>query len=249
MKKHLILFIAAISMTFFVGCNYEDDIDPPNYVTFDINELDLSVQEDSSESFDVTVYTANTTGSDRTFTINVDESSTLDPGAYTLPASVTVPANSNEVTFTVGVTGSGIDDFGDTLVLSLGKEQGAYTGHPLAVDITKLCDFELTGDYTNASGWFEAEYAVEVEAGSSANQYVVKDMFEDGFDITFTVNEDSSITVPKQDAWVSGTYGQASVDGRAGSKVEPCIGVVTLVLRHTVSAGSFGVATEVLTKQ
>lgn len=247
MKKSILL-LAMFSIS-LVGCDYDVELEPLNYVTFDSNELDLSVHEDTSESFDVTVYTGNTTGSDRTFTVNVDESSTLDPGAYTLPASVTVPANANEVTFTVEVTGSGIDDFGDTLVLSLGKEQGAYTGHPFAIDITKLCDFEISGDYTNASGWFDgAEYAVEVQAGSSANEYVVKDMFEDGTDITFTVNEDFSITVPKQDAWVHGTFGQASVQGRAGSKVEPCIGTVTLVLNHTVSAGSFGVASEVLTK-
>ncbi len=248
MKKSILL-LAMFSISLFAGCDYDVELEPLNYVTFDSNELDLSVHEDTSESFDVTVYTSNTTGTDRTFTVNVDESSTLDPGAYTLPASVTVPANSNEVTFTVEVTGSGIDDFGDSLVLSLGKEQGAYTGKSFAIDITKLCDFELTGDYTNASGWFEAEYPVEVEAGSSANEYVVKDMFEDGTDITFKVNEDSSITVPKQNAWVSATYGQASVEGQTGSKVEPCIGVVTLVLKHTVSAGSFGVASEVLTKQ
>lgn len=247
MKKS-ILYLTMISLLFIVGCNGDDELEPLNYVTLDSTEMDLSVHEDTSESFDVTVYTGNTTGSDRTFTVNVDESSTLDPGAYTLPGSVTVPANSNEVTFTVEVTGSGIDDYGDILILSLGKEQGAYTGHPYVINITKLCDFEITGDYSNASGWFEAEYDVEVQAGSSANEYIVKDMFEDGTDITFTVNEDFSITVPKQDAWVSGTYGQASVQGKAGSKVEPCIGTVTLVLDHTVSAGSFGVASEVLTK-
>lgn len=249
MKKQFLLLIMALSLSVFVGCDYDDEFTPPNYVTFDKTAYSLNVDENSSSTMEVTVYTSNITGSDRTFAVNVDPSSTLSAAALDLPSTVTVPANSNEVTFTVGVSDTDLNNAGDKLVLTLGEEPGLTAGPAYTINISRICPFEVIGDYTNASGWFEAEYAVEVQAGSSANEYVVKDMFEDGTDITFTVNEDSSITVPKQAAWVSATYGQASVEGQAGSKVEPCLGLVTLVLKHTVSAGSFGVASEVLTKQ
>lgn len=246
MKKHFILIFMAVS-TLLVGCQYDDDFTPPNYVTFEDDEMDFAVDQNSSGSFDVTVYTANTTGSDRTFTINVDESSTINADSYSLPQTITVPANSNEATFTVDVTDNSIGDTGDTLVLELAEESGLSAGDPLTVNIAKICDFEPVGTFINNSGWFEEEYPVVVEKGAAANQYVVKDMFADGTDITFTVNADFTVTVAKQNAWVSGTYGQASVTGRPGSKFNPCSRVVTLVLQHTVSAGSFGTFTEVLT--
>ncbi|WP_156879234.1 hypothetical protein [Salinimicrobium xinjiangense] len=209
--------------------------------------MSFNIDENTSGSFDVTVYTATTTGSDRTFTINVDESTTINADSYSLPQTVTVPANTNEVTFTVEVTDNSIGNFGEVLVLELAEEQGLSAGAPLTVDITKICEFEPVGTFINDSGWFEAEYPVTVEAGASANQYVVKDMFAEGTDVTFTVNADYTVSVPKQNAWVSGTYGQASVTGQTGSKFNPCSREVTLILQHTVAAGSFGTYTELLT--
>lgn len=242
--------MAVVSTSFFVGCDSDDEITPPNYVTFGTNSVDLVVNENSSASFDVTVYTANETGSDRTFTINVDESSTLNSEALNMPSTVTIPANSNEATFTVDVTDTNLDNAGETLILTIQGEQGVYTGDPLEVNIARFCEFEPVGTFLNNSGWFEAEFPVVVEAGSAAGQYVVIDMFEEGTDITFTVNEDLTVTVPTQDAWFhAAQYGQASVTGQEGSGVEPCNGIVTLVLQHTVEAGSFGTASEVLTVQ
>lgn len=249
MKKHLILFLVSISMTFFVGCDYDDEIDPPNYVTFESNSLDLAVHENSSESMDVSVYTGNITGSDRTFSINVDPASTIDPSAYSLPERVTIPANTNEASISIDVTGAGIANEGDVLILKLGEGEGAFTGKGLTLNLNKVCDFERTGSFNNNSGWFGSEFPVEIVAGSAANQYVVKDLFSEGTDITFTVNDDLSISVPTQNSFVHPRHGQASVTGRPGSKIEPCIGKITLALRHTVAAGSFGTFNEVLTRR
>lgn len=240
------MILLAVS-TVFVGCQYDDDFTSPNYVTFEADEMSFNIDENTSDSFDVTVYTGNTAGTDRTYTINVDESTTLNADSYSLPETVTVPANSNEVTFTVDVTDNSIGNYGEELVLDLVEEQGLSAGAPLTVNITKICEFDPIGVFVNDSGWFEAEYPVDVEAGAAANQYVVKDMFEEGTDITFKVNADYTVSVAKQNAWVSGTYGQASVTGKAGSKFNPCSREVTLVLQHTVAAGSFGTYTEALT--
>lgn len=247
MKKYLILFITTISFSFFVGCeDADDDFNPPNYVTFAENSMNFAVNQNSSGSVEVTIFTANTTGSDRTFTINVEESSTLNSDSYDIPGTVVVPANSNEGTFTVNVTDNSLDDAGDVLVLTVGGGDEFYSGAPLTLNIAKICEFEPVGIFTNNSGWYEQEYNVELVAGATENQYVVKDMFAAGTDITFTVNPDYTITVPKQNAWMHSSYGQASVTGRPGSALSPCTGEATLVLQHTVSAGSFGTYPEVL---
>lgn len=247
MKKLLIIFIAAIATSSFVSCDY-DQFESPNYISFEDTSLDLAVQDTESESFEVTLYTANITGDDRTFDVNVDETSTLDPATYAIPETVTVPANSNETTITIDITGEGINNSGDLLVLNLGQEDDLYTGQPLTLNIEKLCDLQAPiGMYNNNSEWFEAEYAVEIEAGAAENEYVVKDLFADGTDITFTINEDFTISVPTQNSSVSATYGQVSVTGRAGSRIQPCSGTISLVLQHTVAAGSFGTFTETFT--
>lgn len=248
MKKHLILFLAAISTSFFVSCDStNDDFNPPNYVTFAQNEMGFAVNENTSDSFEVTIFTANETSSDRTFTINVDESSTINADSYSIPETVTVPGGTNEATFTVEISDTSISNDGETLVLSLGDEEGLYTGDPLEIEIARICEFVMTGDFLDTSEWFEAEFPVEIVAGAEPGQYVIQDLFSEGSDITFTVNEDYSITVPKQKAWVHPDYGQASVQGVAGSKVEPCNREFTLMLRHTVAAGSFGTYAEVFT--
>lgn len=250
MKKYLILAVTALSLI-VSSCEQADinDFTPPNYATFEANSMDFSVQQNDQASYDVTVYTADETGSDRNVAINVTDGTTLNAESYTVPATVTIPANSNEGSFTVNLADNNLSNNGGVLELMLGtSDQVELVGEELTINVSKICPFEVAGTYTDNSAFFGAEFDVEVEAGASANQYVVKNLFADGTDITFTVNADNTITVPTQDAWVSGTYGQAQVTGQAGSKLEPCTGKITLALRHTVSAGSFGTITEVLTK-
>lgn len=244
MKKHLILLLAAIS-TSFVACDYDDVIEPLNYGAFEVNTTSFSVDEDGSASYEVTVYTSNTTGSDRTIALSAAASSTLAADSYDLPATVTIPANSNSGTFTLGLTDNSIDRCGETLVLNLGNET-VDAGNPLSINIINVFPYETAGVYNNASEFYEAEFPVEIVAGSTANEFIAKDLFAVGTDITFTVNADNSITVPYQDAWVSGTYGQASVEG-TGTLVK-CTGTLTLSVEHTVAAGSFGTYDEVMTK-
>ena len=249
MKNYFILFISIISLTAFVGCSGDDDYTPPNYASFESRSMDLSVEQNSQASFDITVYTADVKGSDRNIPINVVGTSTLNAEAYSVPATVTIPGNSNEGTFTVDLEDNNLSNSGGKLILSLGTtDDTKLVGSPLTLNVSKLCPFDVAGSYTNASEFFETEVPAEVVAGATANQYIAKNLFEDGTDVTFTVNADNTITVPTQNGWVSGTYGQATVTSAAGSKLEPCLGKITLALTHRVAAGSFGVITEVFTK-
>ncbi len=247
MRKYITLLFAAVTMAAFVGCSSDDDAGF-NYVTFESNSMNLAVQQFGSQSREVTVYTGNVSGSDRTFDISVDPASTVNAEAYTVPETVTIPGGTNEATFTIEVADNNLSNEGGTLVLRFASEEGLYTGNALTFNVSKICDFDPVGTYTNNSGFFETEVPAEIMAGDAAGEFVIPGLFAEGTDITFTVNADNSITVPAQNGWVSADYGQVTVTGQAASRVEPCTGRVVLALEHTVSAGSFGVITETLTK-
>lgn len=192
MKTYLILFIAAISTTLFVGCSSDDDFNPPNYVTFadvtaNSDELYVSVDSEGSETVDLTVFAGNQTGSARTFDVIVDESSTLDPSAYTIPETVTIPANSNEATISVELTGSGIDNEGDILVLQLENENG-YVGDPLTINVLKVCPFD-------ASGWVGTYDVSEVFTDGDNEGLSLAAAFEESYQVELLENPDDNSSV------------------------------------------------------
>lgn len=150
-KQYFNIIIAVVSLALVTSCDYDEQVFEPDYVTFEglgltsgDNSIALSVQENSSSTRDITVYTGNKVGTDRSYNIIVAESSTLTGSVYDVPGSVTVPANSNEVTFTVNLADEGLPNAGGTLVLML-EETGAYsTGDPLILNVSKVCPFDIS---------------------------------------------------------------------------------------------------------
>lgn len=139
MKKYLLLLVATFSMSMFVGCDYDEDLDPLNYASFERGPLSVGVDIDGSTTKEVTVYTGNIVGTDRTIGITVGSSSTLDAAAYSVPASVTIPANSNEGTFTVEVSDVDIAATGETLVLNLVPTEELSVGSGLTMNVRTVC--------------------------------------------------------------------------------------------------------------
>lgn len=138
MKKYLLLILAVVSLS-IVGCNYDDEIAEPNYVTFEAGSPDVGIDENSSRTYDVKVYSANVVGSDRVIDVEVSESSTLDAGAYTVPATVTIPANSNEGVLTVSLEDVNVDFASETLILSLVPQSGLSTGKSITLNVRQVC--------------------------------------------------------------------------------------------------------------
>ena len=56
----------------------------------------------------------------------------------------------------------------------------------------------------------------------------------------------NAITLATQPGFVHPRFGDATVTGRAGSKVEPCDKRITLVIRISVAAGNFADRTDIL---
>lgn len=177
MKKYLLLFIAAISLT-FAGCDHESDFTPPNYITFAESSANIGVDVDGSTTYEVVVYTGNEVSQDRTFNVNVAGSTTLDAAGYDVPATVTVPGGTNEGTLSFTVSDVDLGLLGKSLVLSLDSTGDLSTGDNASFSVFRTCegkefviDFEFDG-YADETGWSltdaDGNTIVSVEAGDYA---------------------------------------------------------------------------------
>ncbi|MFV0378517.1 MAG: hypothetical protein ACK5JD_14580 [Mangrovibacterium sp.] len=95
-----------------------------NFITFEKASLDLGVDIDGSTVHSIKVFTTNVASTDRSYTILVDATNTTaESGAYSVPATVTVPANSN-----IGVIELTLNDVnigeGKKLTLKFEGEEG-----------------------------------------------------------------------------------------------------------------------------
>ncbi|GET25704.1 hypothetical protein [Prolixibacter sp. NT017] len=143
MKKILSFILLFAALFSFNRCeNNIKGTNDLNYVTFEATAIDMGVDLNGTTTGDVKVYTTQKTGSDRTFNINVitDETS-ADPEAYDVPASVTVPANSNVGTLTIGISDVNIGENGETLVLDFQPQEGLFRGKSTTITITQICPY------------------------------------------------------------------------------------------------------------
>ena len=86
--KYILL---ALTVFIYTGC--EEEVPTPegtNYIAFADSEFSTGVDVGSSNSFDIPVYSANITGSDRSFDILVDPASAAAAGSYTVPQVLNV---------------------------------------------------------------------------------------------------------------------------------------------------------------
>lgn len=201
--KYLFLFVASVFLLNSCETGMPETTDL-NYVTFEATSMDLGVVIDGSSDYELLVYTTQTTGTDRTFDVTVDlESTTADAAAYSVPATVTVPANTNKGSFVVGLNDINIGD-GVDIVLNLEVEEGVYKGDAMVLSVTQLCEqndlnvlltfddwaSECSWTITNASGTVvlegygysdgQADASAKACLPDGAYTFAVADVYEDG---------------------------------------------------------------------
>lgn len=157
-KNYLLLLFFTFSAMLFVSCENDDEFVPPNYVTLEDDES-VGVEIGETTSQEVTVYTANITGNDRTFDLSVNNKTTLGAAAFEIPASVTVPGGTNSATFTVQVSGMNLGVAGRELVLDIAGSGGISSGSPYTLLVTPTCEgtdfvisFQFDG-YASETDW------------------------------------------------------------------------------------------------
>ncbi len=145
MKKTIFLLLS-ISLLVFNGCDSDDqDQTTINYVSFESTSYDFGVDLLSSNSNDIKVYTTLISNAERVFNINIEtDMSTADPASYTVPTSVSIPANTNEGSFAVNISDLNIGPDGETLVLSFTNEDDLFIGDPIVLNIKQICPYPET---------------------------------------------------------------------------------------------------------
>ena len=145
MKKLTTILLLIFSFSAFNNCSDEavgtKDI---NYIAFQVNTPTIIVEKNGSTSPDIHVYTTQVTSSDRIFDIKVvAASTTANAASYNVPATVTVPANSNDgkLTITVSDINLGVDPV--TLSLEFGAKEGLFSGSKTTLTIQKHCALNL----------------------------------------------------------------------------------------------------------
>jgi hypothetical protein len=126
----------------FQGCAEDDSSSTTsfNYVTFETKSKDITVNPGATITNDIKVFTTQVSGSDRTFGITLDATSTMSAQYMTIPATVTVPANSNVGIVSIGVTGVGLSlSTPKTIKLNLVAEDGLYTGSNVTINVRENC--------------------------------------------------------------------------------------------------------------
>ncbi|MGJ8547830.1 hypothetical protein [Winogradskyella wichelsiae] len=156
MKKFLLFSMLAFA---FMACE-EEDIETANRVSFESGVIAVEVPRDAVD-FEriITVYTTTTSSSDRTFDIIVDtETATLDDADYSIPTSVTVPANSAVGEFTLTVSDLSLNFEAQILSISLVSSDGTFGGIA-DLEVTELCvdtivELAITlDDYPDETTW------------------------------------------------------------------------------------------------
>lgn len=193
---------------------------------------------------------------------------------YTLtdPKGIFTDANGGQVTFEKGMAEAIVtlkannmeigNAYSATLQLSKADVEQADTLTNSAIaktTISVMCDYNWVsvgkGHYDSPE-WWEDSYDVNIvlAEGTSPKLYKIIGLFEAGYDIKFTISDDNKVNVPAQASWKHSSYGVVTLVGDADGKAagyaglyDPATKKATFTLKHTVSAGSFGTFTDVLT--
>ena len=153
MKKLSYIFL---TLTVFAGLMSCDENEAPIYdgsgtplVSFVDSSVNLEIVIDDNGSVPVSVSVSSLSSEDRTFdlTVNVDETD-APAGSYTVPTSVTIPANSYFGEFTITGTDNNVDTTPTTLTVSFAD--GVVNSGDLSVSVFQVCPVPsgyLSGQY------------------------------------------------------------------------------------------------------
>ena len=197
-------------------------------------------------------------------------------GTYT--ASVTLegaPANmtlkSNQVTFNDGegiayavIVVNGMEpgnNYSGKLTLSAADVATAnqdFGEQMVSTTVNVMCDYnwiELGEGFYSSPEWWEEEFYVPIMHAEGTGIYRIIGLFEEGYDIEFTIAADNKDYVDPQPSWYHSSYGDIylvgdandTADGYAGT-YNPATKTVTFILYHYVPGlGGFGTFVDTLT--
>ncbi|WP_298154408.1 hypothetical protein [Flavobacterium sp.] len=266
------IFKLLIASVFFASCGeadtavYDGTSDSQTLLSFSNAVYTLPVLVNATGELEVTLNSSTVSNVDRVFNISViSEESSADPATYSVPSTVTIPANSNKGVLVVHGMDVGLEDPKVlTISFATNADGQVFDANKAIINVTQVCPVDrdsLLGTYAAVETPGPYNYTVIAEAGDAPNELVLRNIWDvdPNSRTSVFVSEDPNNTVitfpPYLDnfLYVNATYGNAYVDVRDAaldpSSVDACTNVITLNFRVTVAAGSFDASKVVLTKQ
>jgi hypothetical protein len=151
MKKIALLLIGFL---FIVSCEETEPtlFNGETFVSFLSNASDLPVTIDDVGSVAVRVSVTTLASVDRTLAVEVSTSSSADPQNYTVPPTVTIPANEYFADIQVTGVDNSVEITPETIILSLGGiDGGTVSSTTHTISIFQVCPVPtdyLVGDYS-----------------------------------------------------------------------------------------------------
>jgi hypothetical protein len=130
-KNIAIVLLAVLA----IACSVEDP-ERADYVSFQANTVEMVTPATGSGDAELKIFALKPSGSSRTFSIIVDAATTAIAGTYTVPETVTIPANSTEGTFSVT---SDAGNIGKKIVLKFVPDESTIVGASMTVNIFEEC--------------------------------------------------------------------------------------------------------------
>ncbi|PCE64543.1 hypothetical protein [Sediminicola luteus] len=154
MKKSIFLVIAVVLGLANYNCEEAPSLtqSPAEFVSFEAESAKVLVQLNGTGSLDLKVFSTYTSNSARTFDLAIDEASTASPASYNVPATVEIPAGSNEGVINMTFTDTEISNSGETLILNFQPVDGSFVGSSTTIDLVRDCPSNLEGNYVYTNG-------------------------------------------------------------------------------------------------
>ena len=237
MKRITFFTLLILSVFGFDSC--EDHIAGTefiNYAAFDTNVPTIIVNKGTSTDVDINVYATKSTGAARTFDVAVvAANTTANTASYSVPATLTIPANSNKGTITVTAIDNSLGEAPVTLKLQISSsDKDIIIGTDvITLKIQKFCPFvinDFLGSWPGTDGFGTGSHrrvsqvvigtptATTVKVtGLNFGWMTVKwgENIVDGGTITMTVNSNGTTDIPDQycfttdydasEYWITGT--------------------------------------------
>jgi len=139
MKQFKIYTLLFLSLAIFSSCEEEVVAPDTAYASFEAYfSSDVTVTPGEVYNKSVSVYTANISDTDRT--INLTASGTIDAASYTMPTSVTIPANTNEAVVNLTFNETDLDIIVDkTLNIEMVANDNVMVGDGITLNVAKGC--------------------------------------------------------------------------------------------------------------
>ena len=213
-----ISYILLLAISIFAVNSCQNDIEGTkdlNYVTFEKSPDNvITIEKNTTVNYDAHVYTTQKTSSARTFNVTVSAATTLNSNSFIVPATVTIPANSNDGVLKISFSDTNLGENIEMLVLQLKAETGVFMGGKFTLLVQKKCSLtnginDLVGTYsvsTNDDGYENA-----ISAAASGNDLIITGLGQDfityfwgetviaGGTCTMTINPNTgALNIPRQ---------------------------------------------------